>query len=173
MASGFKAFDPNAEVIGRSMLSNFQNLNKDHFVPILKQHGIEEIDPQGWYSQQKWLDILKEVSETSGDGMFDFVAVGLSIAKLAPFPPQITTIDIAFDAMAKVYQGNHRNGYVGEWVTEVSEPNKIVERVNAPYPDDFVYGVTYGIAKRFLPPGTAFTVSREIKENACIFTITW
>lgn len=173
MADGYKTFDPNAEVIGRSMLSNFQNLHKDHFVPILQKHGITEIDPEGWYSQQMWLDILKEVTETSGDAIFDLVAVGMAVASLAPFPPQIDTIEKAFNALGKVYQGNHRNGYVGELVCESSEPGKVVARMNSPYPNNFLYGVAYGIARRYVPQGKSPSVHRDVRDNVCYFTITW
>jgi len=173
MANGFKAFDPKAEVIGRSMLSNLQNINKENFAPILQAHGLTEIDPQGWYSQQMWLDVLKEVVETSGEGMFDFVAIGLSLATLAPFPPTVDTIPKAFEAMGKVYAGNHRNGYVGEWVCESFDAHSVYERVKSPYPDDFLYGVTYGIGKRFVPRSGALIVTREAKGDVCYFTIKW
>ncbi len=171
MASGYKAFDPNTEVIGRSMLSNFQNLHKDNFVPILQKHGIDTIDPLGWYSQQKWLDILKEVTESSGDVIFDLVAVGMSVASLAPFPPQIDTIPKAFAALNKVYQGNHRHGNAGELLCERADDNEVYVKMDSPYPDNFLYGVAYGIAKRFIPADKVPIVSYQAIDGVCYVTI--
>ncbi len=173
MADGYKVFDPNAEVIGRSMLSNFQNLHRDNFIPILHKHGIDEIDPAGWYSQQKWLDILKEVTEASGDELFDLVAVGMAIAGLAPFPPEIDTVKKAFVALDKVYQGNHRNGNVGELTCERSDDKSVYVRMNSPYPNNFLYGVGYGIAKRFTPPGSPPKVTDNIVDGVYYLTINW
>ena len=173
MTDSFQAFDPNAEVIGRSMLANFHNLNKEHFIPVLEAHGILEINPQAWYPQQLWLDILKEVAATAGDGMFDFVAVGMSVATLAPFPPNVKTIPQAFEAMGKVYAANHRNGYVGEWVCESTTDHSVFERVKSPYPDDFLYGVVYGITKRYVPAGQPILVTRSHQGDMCCFTISW
>jgi hypothetical protein len=173
MAEGFKAFDPKAEVIGLNMLSNLHNMNKANFAPILTKYGISEVDPQHWYSQQMWLDVLHEVVQSSNSAMFDLVAVGISVADLTSFPPEVNTLPKAFTALEKLYTTNHRGGYVGELVCESAEDGKIIERMNSPYPDDFLYGLAYGIAKRFLPREKSVTVIKAIKNNICYFTITW
>lgn len=84
----FKAFDPKAEVSGRTMLSAINCINHENISPVLKALDLENIDPDSWYSQQAWLDVLKGVNQ-QGNAMFDFVALGIETIRSLPFPPRV------------------------------------------------------------------------------------
>jgi len=184
MAGKYQAFDPNTEVNGYSMLGFIQCLRKEEIRPYLEMRGLDNIDPEGWYPLQSWLDVLSDLAEKRpGQSMFDFVAVGMKVLEMTHFPPGFETLSLpkmlaaGNEAYAKV---QHRGGDAGEVVLEVIDPHHCVQKVRAPYPDDFWYGIFYGFCRRYLPPGTHFTVyydenmpRREQGGEQTLIHITW
>ncbi|NDJ35989.1 MAG: hypothetical protein GYB64_15140, partial [Chloroflexi bacterium] len=61
----YKATNPDVEVSGQSMLSVVAGM-LDEVQPILDKYGIEAIDPEGWYPQQVFIDMFKELQEAKG-----------------------------------------------------------------------------------------------------------
>ena len=55
----------------------------------------------------------------------------------------------------------HRNGDVGEERAEKLGDKHLRLIMKTPYPDDLAYGVVWGMARRFLPTGTHFTVKYD------------
>ena len=155
----YKSFDPNTEVIGHNVLAFVQNAQADEIKTVLEKHDLAEIDPNAWYPQQKWLDVLSDLSEQGG-AMFNFVAIGAAIAETAVMPPEAEKLsfeEVIF-AINDIYQMQHRNGDAGEITIEKPGKNHLVLNVRVPYPDDLEYGTAFGFARRFLPKGTDFTV---------------
>jgi len=184
MAGKYKTFDPKAEVIGYSMLGFSQCLRKEGIMPYLKLHKLADITPEGWYPLQSWLDVLSDLAETrQGEAMFDFVAVGMKVVETSPFPPGSESLSLpeAFEVAKQGYfAGYHRGGGVGEIVIETPTPKHLLLKYKTPYPDDFWYGVLYGMSRRFLPRGTHFTVyydelepRREQGGEWTVIHITW
>jgi len=184
MADKYQAFDPKAEVNGYSMLGFIQCVRKEDIWPYLEAHDLTEINPEGWYPVQKWLDVLSDLAEMRpGQAMFDFVAVGMKVTELSPFPPEWNALPFhkALVLCAESYMsGLHRGGDVGEVRVELVNPKHIKENIRTPYPDDFWYGICYGGCRRFLPPGTHFTVyydpdapRREQGGEWTLIHITW
>jgi len=162
MAGKYKSFDPKAEVNGYSMLGFIQCLRKEDIRPYLEAHNLSQIDPAGWYPVQNWLDVMSDLAEERpGQAMFDFVAVGMKLIETTHWPPEFDTLpllQVLAGANESYTKDQHRGGDVGEIVQEVISPKHVIQRARTPYPDDFWYGCFYGILRRYLPPGTHFTV---------------
>jgi len=162
MARKYIAFDPKAEVNGYSLLGFFQCLRREEIRPFLDAYGLDELDPDKWYPVQDWLDVLNHVAEERpGQAIFDFVAVGMKVAETTRFPPEFDTLPLTeiFRIGNEDFRTNqHRGGDVGEIVLEVIGPKHVIQKVRTAYPDDFWYGIFYGICRRYLLPGTQFTL---------------
>ncbi len=157
--TSYQSFDPNTEIIGYNVLSFIQNVQAEEIKPILAQSGLDQIEPEAWYPQQKWLDVLTTLSGRSS-AMFNFVAIGTAIAETAFLPPEVERMSFeqVIFAINDFYQMQHRNGDAGEIKVDKAAENHIILHVRVPYPDDLEYGTAYGFARRFLPPKTHFTV---------------
>jgi len=176
----YKAFGPDAEVLGGAMLAFIKSINYENFSDILKQHGIDEIDPDKWYPQQMWLDIFSDIS-TQNNATSNMVSIGMLITQTAPVPnsENLTFIEL-MENFDKAYTANNRGGDIGTIEARVVNEKHITMVDKTPYPDAFVYGAYYGMAKRFLPHGTQFVVEydtkiprRERGGEATIVHITW
>lgn len=143
------AFDPNTEVIGYVMTSFLDCLTHEEVEPLVHAHGVQQIDSQGWYRQQLWLDILSDVMQQP-NATENLVAIGMKLAEKIIFPPHITTVKDAISGASIVYQKNHRGGNPGCIDYEDVGETHIRLHVSTPYPDDFIYGTRYGYARRFL-----------------------
>jgi len=177
----YQSFDPKAEVIGQSMLGFIQCLRKEEITPYLKKHSLTDIKPGEWYSQQTWLDVLSDLSEEkAGGAMFDFVAIGMKVSELSNFPPEFSLMPFE-DTMSHIdqaYQSFHR-GDAGDTFVEIVGTNHLTHNLRVPYPDDFMYGSVYGLARRYLA-GKHFTVyydqdkpRREHGGDYTIIHVTW
>jgi hypothetical protein len=95
--------------------------------------------------------------------MFDLVSIGMKLVDTSVAPPGADQIpfDEALAMLNMVNRLNHRNGDIGEYVIERVEDRHVRVIARVPYPDDLLYGMFYGGTRRFLPPGTHFTVSYD------------
>lgn len=179
----FQAFSDDSEVIGQNMLALIQNTRKEDIQPYLDKYGIATIDPDQWYPLQTWLNVLGDMYDAHpGQASSNFVSIGMEVAQTAVFPPEFDELSLQ-DIMLgwnDAYKLNNRGSDVGEMITEIVSDHHIKMVCRIPYPDDFNYGVFYGTARRFLPPGTDFTVSydedeppREQGGNVTIYHIEW
>jgi hypothetical protein len=172
---------PDAEVLGGAISGFVQAVNRDAILPHLKKVGLNNIEPDKWYPKQQYLDLYNSIEEANEAAMFDFVSIGMTIAQTA-WPPEMDELPFEeivrgwgerFDA---VNRGADR-GYIR--VEQVEERHwKIIKCL--PDPDDLNYGVVYGVCKRFLPPGTRFSVTydpevarRDTGGEETIFHIRW
>jgi hypothetical protein len=154
------ACEPGTEISGVAMLSLIENVRGDALIPLVKKHGLEDIDSARWYPAENYLDFLNDLVRHP-DLMFNLVAIGMSIAEIGLMPPGLenATFPQMVEKWDQHYQANFRNGDVGNKTTvQVDRQHYKIVHNKTVIPDDFEYGVLYGFAKRFLPPGTQFTV---------------
>lgn len=159
----YATFAPNVEVHGGYMLSFVECINKQDVAPSLERMGIAQIDPAVWYPQRLWVAIFNDMlTRLKGTAFPSFVAIGMKLAE-APFPPEIAsaTYPEFMSHLSEIYQGAHRGGDPGSYHSKVVSDHHVIVTARAPYPDDFVYGMIYGFARRFLPKGTSFTVKYD------------
>lgn len=179
----YKAFDPETKVLGKVMMAFINCMNADDIKPILVEKGLSEIDPQGWYPQQLWLDVLNALGDKDGTAvMYDFVSIGMKVGELAPYPPGYEDASYieAVSLHDKLYQNSHQGGYPGKYEVEQLGERHVQVTTHLPYPDDMIYGSLYAEAQRFLPEGSHPIVQydpdhvrRDQGGEKTVFQITW
>lgn len=174
----FVAFDPAVEVRGAAILSTIEGLEAD-VRPLLERHGMSDVQPDAWYPQQAWLDVLKDISEARGEAVFDLVSIGMRIPDSAVWPAEVDSVESALKSIDVAYHMNHRNGEIGHYLAEIVGENHVRVTCDNPYPSDFDYGIIYRTAQKFMPEGMAATVwradspSRLEGDEMCIYDVTW
>lgn len=172
----FVAFDPNVEVRGVSMVSINQAIG-EKAAPVLKKYNLEVIEPDGWYSQQNYLNAFQEVSRM---GFFNLISIGMRIPDLALFPP-INSVEEALSLLNAAYQMNHRGGDIGEYRLEKVSGREARMICRNPYPSDFDYGLIYRLTQKFLPEDSTGAIvirddtapTRKKGADSCSYTIKW
>lgn len=150
---------PGVEVFGQNIRAYTDNLQGEDTLPIVKKYGFVDVDPHAWYPAQALMDILFELLNRPNSSL-NMVAIGMEIGKIVPTPPEMTNPQLGDVLMIwdNLYQFLHRGGDVGKIVCEKVSDTHFKTIHTDVYPDDFSYGILYGYARRFLPPGTRFTV---------------
>ncbi len=173
------AIHPDAVVLGQSMLAFVECSARDEIWDVLEAHGLHEIDPDQWYSQQAWLDVLRDVMH-QGNAMFNLVSIGMKLSEKFPMPPEINTIGDALAALDDIFRMSNPDAEPGIMQVEMVEPRHVRVLSMTPYPDDFEYGVIYGLARQYLPPGGDLVVRhvddapcRKDGEDSCTYDIRW
>ncbi len=150
---------PDTEIKGEVLLPFINNLNADMIRPILAKHNLTEINPEQWYTLQRWLDVLKDLS-TQDESMFNFVAIGLAVGETAPLPPGIEQVpfEVFFLNMyPQAYKMQFRNTIPGTVSVEKVADKHLLFKIDNPFPPDLVYGAIFGLAKRLMPASAQYT----------------
>jgi hypothetical protein len=152
--------EPSTEIIGATVLSLVQNMTAADFAPLLSKYGFDKIDPDKWYPLQDFVDLLAELTQHPKLTL-SLVAIGMSIAEVAPMPPELVNAPFSklVEGWNEHYHASTRNGEVGDKTTiKVADRHYKIVHDQTIMPDDLEYGVLYGFAQRFLPPNTQFDV---------------
>jgi hypothetical protein len=148
---------PGTETLGQNLMAFVDNLQGSETAPIMKKHGLIDINLNAWYSAQMLLDALNEMAETSNPSA-NITAIGLKIGQIVPIPGDNPTLQQALMVWNDVYQSIHRGGDAGSIQCEKIAENHWKTTHSVFYPDDMSYGILYGYGRRFLPTGTHFKV---------------
>jgi len=176
----FQAFAPGVTVNGQTVLSVVSGMGsfKNTAVKILQQHGIQDLSPLGWYSQQSWLDAFRDIFQ--GIGVKTLYQIGVSIPKNAKFPPGIDNLEKALASIDAAYHLNHRGGEIGHYQFTKTAPSQGVMVCHNPYPCEFDRGIIEAMATRFRGAGPAPKVvhdsskpCRSKQGDSCTFLIAW
>ena len=176
----YKAFAPNNEVIGQTILSTVIAIGEE-VRPLLEKHGLTDLRADGWYPQQAWLDAMNEIIEEGDFGaVLDIVHVGMEVGKNAVVPPQVDTFLKFLQIYGQAYQMNHRGDDPGSITTTVLSPTHAQVNIRTPYPENLTFGIIYGMAQRLLPRGTDFQIkldetlpSRKNGAESSSYNVTW
>lgn len=173
----FKAFDPNVEVSGASIVIATRSLGEDA-IPILQKHNLYPIDTEGWYKQQDWLNAFSELSEGN---FMNLVAMGMKVPDFAIWPPDINTVHEALASIDVAYHMNHRKGEIGHYHYEKTGESSGRMICRNPYPSDFDYGIIYRTVGKFVASDNVdFNVqvdrarpTRKLDGESCTYLIKW
>ncbi len=169
----YKAYDAETEIQGRRLKGILFGMNMDAVRPLLVKYRLDTIEDEHWYRLQDVLDFFTELENTPST-MFDLVALGMKVSEVAAFPPELDTLMKVMTAMSQLHTIGYRNGDPGEVRVEVVGDRHIRLHVRAPMPADLIYGIYYGTARRFPPPGGNLVVRREvIAPDQGIYDISW
>jgi len=191
----YKAINPNVEVNGQTVLSfvNALGYMKHIGLSILAEKGIANPDPEGWYSQQKWLDAITYIAEEAG--IETLYEIGSAIPENAKFPTEINDIHKALSLIDIAYHMNHRLNKKVLFNDETKKTeegignyhynfinNKKAEIIcDNPYPCDFDRGIIHSMAKKFKPSESVFVKiehdktksCRENGDKTCSYIVSW
>ena len=190
----FKAFEEGIEVNGQTINTILEGMISIKFVvdKYFEQAGLPktgEIEPDKWYSQQKWLDIFQTISERIGPT--SMYKIGKKIPENAKFPSEIDNIEKALASIDVAYHMNHKNAKgqvlfdnskiyegIGHYGYEKIPNEKIViMKCENPYDCDFDRGIITAMANRFNPTAKInHDDSKECRKdgkNSCTYIIGW
>lgn len=179
----FVAYDKSVKVNGQTILSvtNAMDYGKDIIQAILNKHELQDVQYEGWYNQQNWLNSFKEIYDTIGEKTL-FV-IGKAIPMNAKFPTDIHNVKEALAAIDIAYHMNHTKGEIGHyWLSEFSEEKRQAIMVcNNPYPSEFDRGIIMSMLVKYKPRNSIhYNVVRDpLKETrltgaeSCTYIVTW
>lgn len=186
----FKVFNKDVEVNGQTIFSIQKGLGMfaDAATEIFTKHGLANIDPNGWYEQQKWLNCFEEIaSEMGARTLFQ---IGMKIPESAEFPPDIQDAHAAVASIDIAYHMNHRlhgkvlfdpaTGKVAEGIGNYQyqkvDDNTAKVICKNPYPCDFDKGIIQAMARRFEPTAIIEHLPGECRSkngNTCQYQVSW
>lgn len=150
---------PGAEIRGGQIVA-IQHAMGDAAQPYFDRVGLHNIDPNGWYSMEKYLAVIYEMLNDHVEVMADMVAVGVKAIDHAALPPNIDSVEKVLGALQIGWKMNSRNAKEQIWATEKVDDNTFICTSSSPFPWDQEYGVLYGFLRRTVK-GRSFSVSYE------------
>lgn len=172
----FKSFSETVEISGETIIASLKAL-ADYSISIqdmLNVQGLKDVQPGQWYNFQKWLNVLKDVSEKFGPNTI--FTLGKGVANNVPdlkldFESLLRTIDGG-------YKNNHINGEAGHIeLVEFSLLQRIAKlKSYTPYPANYGRGVLVGMIRKFRPVAGAVPkveVQPTDNEDLNYLVITW
>lgn len=157
-------YAPGAEVLGQAASAIFNHMLGDEVMDSLRKHGVDQLKPDEWYPVDKFIEVFADWFRNPENTSNQLVSVGMAIIDNAMLPPEMESAPLVQKLMllGALHDINHRGtGDPGRYIIEQVGEKHLKYTTNTPYPDDMIYGYIYGVAKRFLPRGTRFTVSYD------------
>ena len=153
---------PDVKLLGYYVTAFVDNAQSDEIRPIMKKHGLVDLDPMQTYPAIRWQEALNEIGNNA-NLTSNFVAIGMKIGEIIPVPDTMSnpTFEQMVVEWGNAYNFAHPGGGAGGIRAEkVGEKHWKTVHTDL-YPDDFMYGILYTLARRFLPRGTTFTVTYD------------
>ncbi|MDX1995009.1 MAG: hypothetical protein SF029_21690 [bacterium] len=165
--------DPKLEVNGQYLLGVIGSLNEDDVRPYREKHNLSVIEPDKWYSAHQIVAFYNDLLQAP-NGMFNLVAIGMNIVKYIEYPPQVRTMSDALAIATQMHYGGWRNGHPGDLIVEQPDAHHVrFTFVNLPLPSDLVYGICYGMVKRFAPSSADIKVERVEDGDRIVYNLQW
>lgn len=143
-----------------------ENIRSEELEPLLKKHGLMEIDKEAWYPAEKWIAVMNDMADDPALES-NYVAIGMKVAENVVMPPPLQGAPLGkiLEMWDVIYKKQHKGDNIGGKNIEKLSDTKYRAVLNDLYPDDLSYGVAYGWCRRFLPQGTRFIVKYEDIDN--------
>jgi len=156
--------DPKIEVLGAPLIANIENINADEIMPYLRKHHLDHVNPDKWYPLIDFLDVLNDMAE--GHNLSSrLVGIGVEIFRTIKMPPELehASLPEILNTWNDLYHMQHRGGDIGYVKVEQVDSTHYKTIHKNLYPDDMLYGVAYGMARRFAPKGSNYKVYYDEK----------
>jgi hypothetical protein len=182
----FKSFSSDVEVTGEvlmAFLAGFPQEFRSSGLLILEKHGLSDPKPDSFYALQRFLDAMKEISDSFSAQML--FRVGEQIALHAVLPPGIDDLQKCLSSIDVAYHMNHRGGEIGRYEYKFLGTQGGLEKATItcpnPYPCAFDRGVIEGFARRFKLPEFHDVIVRHDDSapcrrkgnESCTYVISW
>jgi hypothetical protein len=173
----FEPIEDDVEVRGAAVQSIVEGV-PDAFTAnasqYLAEQGIEDIDPDEWYTQQAYLDAYQRIVEDIGESTLR--RIGKSTPENAEWPPGIDTPLDALRSIDDAYHMNHRGGEIGYYDAEADGDGAIVY-CKTPYPCAYDEALVKGTAEQFTDAYVTVTeVGDECRAEGgdeCAYRVEW
>jgi hypothetical protein len=147
IAKRYQAASPEAKVSGANVAALLDTIRDEDMRVMVEEHGFGDIDHEAWYSQQKFLDVIKEVEQHLT--FQELVAIGMRGAETVHLPPEIQSFEDVKDAIVAAYGLNHQHVPEDEGYRIIEEGSTVMVECNIPYPPFVLFGYIYGLLRRF------------------------
>ena len=154
------------EVRGEIVLAMVEGMRgfRKRYRHLLAEHGLDDPQPDCWYSQDELLDIFETLSADVGP--LAISDMGARVANDAKFPAEIDSAEEALTHLNAFLRSGHRGANLGSYVFEKTGEDSGTIVCNTPYPCDFDRGLIEAVALRFRPQGSWNATVRH-EEAAC------
>lgn len=192
----YRAFEPGIEILGAAVMAMVGGFGPLHSIVdrMMCRAGLVDcaiepgVDIDAWYSQQAWLDALREIDEEFGTEIL--FNIGAEIPNNAVFPSSAVDIDSAMRSIDIAYHLNHRRAGqvmydvatgtmlegIGHYTHEKLSARHILATCMTPYPCEFDLGIVATMARRFEARTIVEHVSSECRRHgaqACTYSLRW
>ncbi len=179
----YRALSDGVLVWGASMLGCIHGLETaglpaGEALKLLAKGGVPLVEPEGWYPQQPYLDMLRDVERRYGEE--GLRAMARRVPDTSKFPPGIKTLEDALQCLDIAYQLNHSGGPIGHYACMPVAPGEVLLECANPYGCAFDLGILDALIHHFRPSGSqpiirhqAGSGCRRLGDEACTYVITW
>jgi hypothetical protein len=177
----FKIKDPNAEVIGESILALVEGMGvfKSTAIKYLEENGIKNPTPGKWYKLKDYLIAYQKIYEKLGD--MTLKVIGMKVPEKAVLPPNLDSIDklLEGELLDKAYHMNVRGDQLGNYLFQKNASKKGVMTCTNPFPCAFDMGLINGFMNKLRRSGDIPQVKhiegpcRMKGQDMCKYNITW
>lgn len=154
-------FSPDSTVSGGNILSMLAAMGpfRRRGEQILADHGIQGVEPEGWYPLAAYVGALDTIGEKMGPNTL--YQIGRQIPNHVVLPPGIDDFPKVLASFGMAFDMNHRGGPpAGTTITFQQQSDTRGDIVTGtPYPCDFDRGVITGFFQKLL--ASAVTVQRR------------
>jgi hypothetical protein len=131
----FEPFEEGVEVKGKAVLSIVAGVpaafeSRAH--ELLAAEGIDDPDPEEWYSQAAYLSAYRRIVEEIGEKTLQQVAQ--STPRNAEWPPSVDGPLAALESIDDAYRQNHRGGEIGSYEVVETGDGWAEVTCRTPYP---------------------------------------
>jgi hypothetical protein len=172
----FQASSPEVEVDGRTVLAVTSGILVGPVArELLESCGLVDIQPEGWFNQQAWLDVYRKINDYLGpDTLY---SIGRCIPYSAEFPAdQMHDVATALASIDVAYRNAHRNGEIGCYRYVEAGLDHYEIHCDNPYANQFDLGIITSLVERFhgrfqFETRVKSPAANPDEDNACIFEI--
>lgn len=145
---------------------------------LMSQAGLAHLDPQAWYPQQPYLDLLREVERRFGEKALR--AMARQVPDTSQFPPGNRNLGDALQTLDIAYQLNHRGGPIGHYACLPLGLREVLLECANPYGCAFDLGILDALAAHLGDAGEVTAIRhqpgtgcRREGGEACTYHIIW
>ena len=173
----FACADPQNEIsLGVAVEWIGDELSGDVMRPVMESYGIKNFDKDEWYPTQKLLDIVHTTYSETHDWE-SLVAIGKKSAEDYTFENVIVyAIEDIVLAFNEAHHALHKNIHPDQGLLiNERDVETLVVTNNTPWPKELVFGMLFGLVRRFSDVSDVFSVIplEDDAHGRAVFRITW
>ena len=163
----YEASSTSVEVDGRTILAVVNGMMIARVgAELLAREGLRDIQPDGWYDQQAWLNVFRTIADRLGEDTL--YSIGYRIPYSAEFPAdRMHDVATALESIDIAYRNAHRGGEIGCYEYSRYELDSHQIRCDNPYPCAFDMGIVWSLVERFRGSQKYEVYHLNAKDRAC------